>query len=499
MQRRLIENHPPSPPQSTDGDFASDASQFGDMYPLYDTPEPYGGAGQGHDESFNEQSSVTINMRYAPTAEYPQNASLHHPVRTWPFSPTAEYSRQELSQAQVLHNGARFSTPPADDGFASGSLDSAASARWPSPARRQHASRARVLRSPRQRRRAKNRSSTDSGFVLTEPLSVLTKDMTHVPLKDMESHVNRPIEERLADTAKNDGKIPRPMNSFMLYRSAYANRVKEYFRQQNHQVVSSASGASWNKETPEIRAKYERLAVIEKRNHLKAYPGYKFTPAKDKKKRSTFDDSHSFSGEFTPEGSPAQRNISRNSTFSTPELGSGWNGGHPTPPDMGDHGLPTDGYFPSLWPTSHPARQPVGMMLTSDPSHFMQPASNPEEMHYAPSTTLAGLPGAAHHDLLQPQGGQVDPALLNYPGTTLHPEGDSQVYGHSHYQMWQEGNNNVYAPFEASMEPSPDHYAGAPSIQPGMAGHETWDSSHGATLEPAGGDFDNWLNQPAGY
>ncbi|KAL4989071.1 hypothetical protein BDW68DRAFT_176191 [Aspergillus falconensis] len=480
MQQRLIRNHPPSPPQSTDGDFASDASQLGDMYSMYGTPEPCEGAGKCN-ESFNEQSSVTINMRYAPASDYPQNASLHHPV---------------------MHNGARVNTPPADDGVAPGSLGSAASTGWPSPARRQSASRARVSRSPRQRRRAKNRSNTDLGFVLTEPLSVLTKDMTHVPLKDMESHVNRPIEERLADTAKNDGKIPRPMNSFMLYRSAYANRVKEYFRQQNHQVVSSASGASWNKETPEIRAKYERLAVIEKRNHLKAYPGYKFTPAKDKKKRSTLDDNHSFSGEFTPEGSPAQRNISRLSTFSTPEFGSGWNSGHPTPPDMGDHGLPTDGYFPPSWPTSHPTRPPAGMMFTSDPSHFMQPASNPEEIHYASSTALAGLPGAAHHDLLQPQGqtgGQVDPALLDYPGSTMHSESGNQVYGHPHYQVWQESSNNVYAPFEASMEPSPNPYADAPSMQPNMDGHETWDSSQGSTLEPAGGEFDNWLNHPTGY
>ncbi|KAL4977515.1 hypothetical protein BDW66DRAFT_34291 [Aspergillus desertorum] len=420
-------------------------------------------------------------MRYAPTSDYPQNVSLNHPA---------------------MHNGAGVSTPPAEDGSAPGNLDSTVSTRWPSPARRQSAPRARVLRSPRQRRRAKNRSNTDPGFVLTEPLSVLTKDMTHVPLKDMESHVNRPIEKRLADSAKNDGKIPRPMNSFMLYRSAYANRVKEYFRQQNHQVVSSASGASWNKETPEIRAKYERLAVIEKRNHLKAYPGYKFSPAKDKKKRSTLDDGHSFNGELTPEGSPAQRHISRLSTFSTPELGSGWNSGHPTPPNMGDHGVPTDGYFPPSWPTSHPARPPAGMMFTSDPSHFMPPLLNPEEMHYASSTMLAGLPGAAHHDLLPPQGqtgGQLDPALLDYPGSTMHSEGGSQVYGQPLYQLWQEGNNNVYAPFESSMEPSPNPYAGAPSMQPGLDGHETWDSSQGTTLEPAGGDFDNWLNHPTGY
>ncbi|KAL4910679.1 hypothetical protein BDW74DRAFT_141615 [Aspergillus multicolor] len=406
----------------------------------------------------------------------------------------------------MMHNGTRVSTPPTDDGFAPGSLDSTASTRWSSPGRRQSAARARVLRSPKQRRRTKNRNNTDPAFALPEPLSILTQHLTHIDVKDMDKHVNRPVEERLAEVHKKEGKIPRPMNSFMLYRSAYAERVKEYFRQQNHQVVSSASGVSWNKETPEIRAKYERLAVIEKRNHLKAHPGYKFTPTKDKRKRGTLDETRSFNSEFgeTPDGSPASRHISRLSTFSSPEISSGWNSGHPTPPDMGDHGLPTEYGFPPSWPTSHPARPPSGMMLTSDPSsHYMQHPSRPEKIHYAPSTALAGLPGAAHHDLLQPQGqagGQVDPALLDYPNGSLHYDGGSHhAYGHSHYPVWQESGANAYAPFEAAMEPSPNPYSGAPPMRPGVDGHEAWEGGQAAALDPAGGEFDNWLNHPNGY
>ncbi|RDW94121.1 HMG-box domain-containing protein [Aspergillus mulundensis] len=479
MQQQLLRNPPPSPPHSNDGDLASDA----DLYSMYGTPEPYAGGGQGGDESFSEQSSVGINIRYAPTSDYPQNASLHH---------------------SMMHNGARVSTPPTDDSFAPGSLDSTASTRWSSPGRRQSAARARVLRSPKQRRRAKNRSNTESTYAFKEPLSILTAQLTHIEVKDMDKHVNRPIEERLIEVQKKDGKIPRPMNSFMLYRSAYAERVKEFFRQQNHQVVSSASGVSWNKETPEIRAKYERLAVIEKRNHLKAHPGYKFTPTKDKRKRGTLDDTRSFNSEFggTSDGSPASRHISRLSTFSTPEISSGWNSGHPTPPDMGDHGLPTDYGFPPTWPTSHPARPTSGMMLTSDPSHFIQHAPHPEEIHYAPSTALAGLPGAAHHDLLQPQGqpgGQVDPALLDYPNSSLHPEGGNHAYGHPHYPVWQESGTNAYAPFEASMAPSPNGLSGAQPMQQSVDGQETWESGQAATLEPAGGEFDSWLNHPNGY
>lgn len=59
MVRRLIRD-PPSPP-STDGDFASDASQV-DLYSIYGSPAPTAYVGPGHtnDETFNDQSSVAI-------------------------------------------------------------------------------------------------------------------------------------------------------------------------------------------------------------------------------------------------------------------------------------------------------------------------------------------------------------------------------------------------------------------------------------------------------
>ncbi|KAL4920252.1 hypothetical protein BDW62DRAFT_177007 [Aspergillus aurantiobrunneus] len=334
--------------------------------------------------------------------------------------------------------------------------------------------------------------------------------MTHIPIKDMEKHVNRPTEERRAEALQKQGKIARPMNSFMLYRSAYAERTKELFRQQNHQVVSTAAGQSWNQEEPEIKQKYEHYARIEKQNHLKAHPGYKFTPAKDKRKRA-LDDDHSFLGyRSTPEGSPAQRHVSRLSTSSSPEVGSSaWDSGHPTPPDMVDHGLPTDGYFPSSWPTSHPVRPPSGMMLTSDPSQYIQPSSHHDEIQYASSATLAGLPGAAHHDLLQPQsqistsgsgpGGQLDPQLLDFSGSSLNSEGGSHVYGNSQYPLWQESAGNVYLAYSASLEPSPIPYAGSTSLPQALDGREAWDSSQASGLDPAGGEFDRWINNPQGY
>src|SRR5256885_11832666 len=80
------------------------------------------------------------------------------------------------------------------------------------------------------------------GPVIDQPLSELTKDYA-IPVKDMAAWVNRPMETRLAEAEKKNGHVARPMNSFMLYRSAYADRVKQYCRENNHQVVSQVSGA----------------------------------------------------------------------------------------------------------------------------------------------------------------------------------------------------------------------------------------------------------------
>lgn len=144
------------------------------------------------------------------------------------------------------------------------------------------------------------------------------------------------------------------------------------------------------------------------------------------------------------------------------------------------------------------------MMLTSDPSGYMQPTTHPEEVNYASSTTLAGLPGAAHHDLLQPQGqmppagGQVDPQLLDFPGAPLDSEAGNPVYGSAYPPLWQESAGNMYAPYEPSMEPSPNPYNGA-ALHPGMQtlnGQETWNAT---PVDPTGGEFESWINQPQGY
>ena len=107
-------------------------------------------------------------------------------------------------------------------------------------------------------------------------MSVLTKDFD-VPIKNLEDWVNRPFDVRKREVEKRNGYITRPMNSFMLYRSAYAERAKSWCLQNNHQVVSSVAGESWPLEPSEIRDMYNEYAKVERINHQNAHPTYTST------------------------------------------------------------------------------------------------------------------------------------------------------------------------------------------------------------------------------
>ena len=154
-------------------------------------------------------------------------------------------------------------------------------------------------------------------IALDKPLSVMTKDWA-VPLGDTYAKVHRSAEQRRAEVNnKNNGKVPRPLNAFMLYRSAYTERVKEYTREDNCQITSQITGASWSMEPLEVKELYAKYAEIDKRNHQKAHPHYKFTPApkrpaNKKRKDRDVDDCQAHSMErkdrdYEASGSPNKR------------------------------------------------------------------------------------------------------------------------------------------------------------------------------------------------
>ena len=253
--------------------------------------------------------------------------------------------------------------------------------------------------------------------------------------------MNRPAEVRRKEVEKRSGYVTRPMNSFMLYRSAFAERTKIWCLQNNHQVVSSVSGESWPMEPPAIREQYNEYARIERDNHQKAHPEYKFSPSKNQnsaRKRKDIpeepDDDEPSDRDLDFEWRPAsERRLKSNggkrqgqetrypvNTVQQPGMAyhrSSYqvsNPGKPLPAAMTEHDLYSHYYQKTVHPTLNGLNmEDIRIRKTATPG-----------MHSGNAPPLIGLPGAHHYELLdlEPFDGnrgsldepQVDPTLLAY-------------------------------------------------------------------------------------
>jgi hypothetical protein len=344
-------------------------------------------------------------------------------------------------------------------------------------------------RSPRPKKTPKaGKTGKASGTVIDQPLSVLTKDYT-IPVKDMEAWVNRPVETRLEEAEKKNGHIARPMNSFMLYRSAYADRVKQYCRENNHQVVSQVSGASWPLEPKDIREMYEKYASVERENHHAAHPDYKFAPNKNSsaKKRKDFDDSDDEDSEWGGSrrgGKRVKREESR-SQSSTPV----------EPTKVIRH--PLDHYNPSSYRTNNPySRAPV---IPGPDGYYQQQVTqyiqNVEDVSFRqienPFATqqmtgsLVGLPnGNGHDDVLRAQPkapSLMDPRLLQYEPNTQYIQYQPTGPEYGPQAVYEYGP--MHAPLGYSCPRTLEYHPGMATLTDGS---EAW-----GQRDQIGSDFDS--------
>ncbi|KAI0404917.1 hypothetical protein F4802DRAFT_615127 [Xylaria palmicola] len=264
-------------------------------------------------------------------------------------------------------------------------------------------------RSKKRKRGANGEGAENATIALAEPLSQLVRDITDIVDTDIQAYVNRSPEDRRreVDQSKN-GKVKRPMNAFMLYRKAYQNRTKEWKRlddirrkeasagegkpekgHDNHQVISQVCGLSWNMEPQELRDQYDEWAKIERENHKKAFPDYKFAPAKSKVRKTAAGshvgsrrgdrdsdddnasnlDAYDFQDWGHPGSGPPSRNAMRSSRYVDPEA---------------EYVLPP-GYPPSMYASPSPgmqaARLPPGYGAQTQP-HIHQPP-HPSSFQYS--------------------------------------------------------------------------------------------------------------------
>lgn len=413
-------------------------------------------------------------------------------------------------------HGQQVNTPPTtvDDevGYQRSQSDSPS---WTSPRRRAPVPKAKIGKSPREKRRASQRDPTKhsrGGVNITGPLSEITKHMTDIPLKDMASYVTRSKEERLKGVRDKNGKVPRPMNSFMLYRSSYAPRIKELIGQTNHQEVSKAAGLGWKLESPEIREMYEEFARTERDNHAHTHPDYKFKPQKGPATTKSVGDL----------GSPGPMGLGMDAStpgsWDDPDFGLD---GH-LPMHSRSHSYDVDhmghssrtstpfeciepnSSFVSSWqpsypgttmPTVHPSALHSSMGGQVEDVHFRR-TPVPQEMQYGMTSGLAGLPGGTHHDLLQPQSTHalpmrlhenpnLDPQMLSYDPVS------SGLPGHM-TDSYQSPSNNAFPTWtteNACYLPSNDHATSPSQYQaqvasaylPNIQRNPSWEHQHEAS------------------
>lgn len=267
------------------------------------------------------------------------------------------------------------------------------------------------------RRVAANKKAHDLGEEDEAPLSVLTEDMTNIPVRDMTAVVERPLEERRR-RSEEEGRVGRPMNSFMLYRSAYTDRIKAMKRVNNHQEVSRLCGRSWKKERPEVKQFYDQLARRERENHLAAHPGYKFAPTKPTASTKAPTEAPNADDKKLPFAVDGRvishmEDIGIDGTTMPPWIYTP----ESSPPLSSSHDSMSSPWMMSAFPP--PLPQPSGILTPPEPAPlFFQHchgSPNLEEALLMPrslattavpfpfdsASALAGLPGGAHHDLLQ--------------------------------------------------------------------------------------------------
>lgn len=300
----------------------------------------------------------------------------------------------------------------------------------------------RVSASPRAKRNKKGKEHATQ-FSLLQPLSVETKDYD-VPVRDMMAWANRSHEERHQEVSRqHKGNIPRPLNSFMLYRQAYKERIKKWGEQgNNNQLISRVAGVSWALEPAEVKEFYAKASIMERDNHADAFPDYKFAPNKNiSKKRDRNDDDEESDPEWDG-GSVYSGKKRRNGGRDASEMRSRSS----TPADLGYLPSPPRYHPSSLQATNphlvaqtmhYPAPwQPI--QYEQYPGYGMMPYHDPvQDLHYAPTSMPVHQEQQYMHLVGMPPSNDgvmegLPPAQVEYaidPGLSEYQSSASYQYG----------------------------------------------------------------------
>ncbi|CAO3674083.1 hypothetical protein G6F70_001775 [Rhizopus microsporus] len=108
------------------------------------------------------------------------------------------------------------------------------------------------------------------------------QDLIKLQKKTMMNPVGRVRRPRIRKRDPNH--IPRPMNSFLSYRTEMQAVIRKHCPLANHREISKVVAKWWHEASDEEKQVFRNKAEIAKDEHTKMYPDYKFNP---KKRKST--------------------------------------------------------------------------------------------------------------------------------------------------------------------------------------------------------------------
>jgi hypothetical protein len=127
--------------------------------------------------------------------------------------------------------------------------------------------------------------------------------------------ISLPIEKLICPKKKSrKGNIPRPQNSFVIYRRDFMSKVKLNYGHEissNLPFVSTKAAKWWSSESSEVKNTYQIIADLARKVHVKVYPDYVFKPKKRANKYTTIKD-------FFFEDIPPRQEIKQNIQYTPP-------------------------------------------------------------------------------------------------------------------------------------------------------------------------------------
>jgi len=91
-----------------------------------------------------------------------------------------------------------------------------------------------------------------------------------------EIHTGPVRKHKKADTAR----VPRPLNSFMMYRKEKQHEVLARYPNVDNRDISRIVAEWWNAEPDSVKKEFRARAEKAKKEHMEKYPGYKYRPRK---------------------------------------------------------------------------------------------------------------------------------------------------------------------------------------------------------------------------